>query len=196
MIHNGDWRPDPQVIPNLSRYLNERLGVDVVPQADALRATDPQLADHPIVYMTGHYTFRLAPDEVAALHRHLQRGGFLFAEACCGRKAFDASFRELARQLFPDHALEPLPVSHPILTGSPGTPLTQVTYKPAVLAEQAGLNKPVLEGVTLDGRTVIVYSPYSLGCSIDGHACFACRGVAAPDATAIAANVILYALSY
>src|SRR5690606_1920680 len=130
LMHNGDWRPDPQIVPHLARYLNERMGVDVVPGYEPLAATDARLADHPIVYMTGHYTFKLAPQEVDALRQHLRRGGFLFADACCGRKAFDTAFRELAAELFPEQPLTPLPGTHPILAGTPGTPVAHVSYKP------------------------------------------------------------------
>ncbi len=196
LMHNGDWRPDPRVIPNLAELLHDRMGVDVVPQAEPLRATDPKLAQHPIVYMTGHFTFKLSPEEIAALRRHLERGGFLFAEACCGREAFDKSFRQLASDLFPNRPLERLPQTHPIIAGSPGVPLPKVTYKPAVQSEQPNLNQVILEAIDLEGRTAVVFSPFSLGCGIDGHTCYACRGVAAPDAKQLAANIILYALSY
>lgn len=33
---------------------------------------------------------------------YVERGGFIFAEACCGRAEFDRGFRALVRELFPD----------------------------------------------------------------------------------------------
>lgn len=196
LMHNGDWRPDPQVIPRLAQYLHDKMGVDVVPRAEPLEATDPRLVEHPIVLMTGHFSFELTPEEVAALRRHLDRGGFLFAEACCGRRAFDVSFRKLASQLFPDRPLAPLPPTHPIIAGSPGVPLPSVAYRPAVQAEFPGMKAVRLEGVDREGRTVLVFSPFSVGCGVDGHSCFACRGLADADAIRLAGNVVLYALSY
>ncbi len=196
LVHSGDWRPDPKTLPNLATYLSDQLGVDTVQSYVPLVASDPKLADHPVIYMTGHFSFHLLDEHFEPLQRHLRNGGFLFAEACCGRKAFDTSFRELAARLFPDHPLEPLPANHPILAGSPGFPLTRVRYRQAVLAEAPGFDTPALEGVTINGRTVLVYSPYGIGCGIDGHACFSCRGVEPEDAVKIAANVMLYALSY
>jgi hypothetical protein len=196
LMHSGDWRPDPRAIPNLSDYLYEKMGVDVVRQYQPLLATDPRLAQHPIVYMTGHFTFELSTGEIDALRRHLERGGMLLADACCGRKPFDIALRRLAAQLFPDHPLERLPPDHPIITGSPGVALPRVTYRPAVVAEEPNLREVVLEAVTLDGRTAIVYSPYAIGCPIDGHTCHACRGLVPEDARQLAANIILHALSY
>jgi hypothetical protein len=196
LMHNGDWRPNPKAIPNLADHLRRSVGADVVGRSKPLRATDPGLARHPIVYMTGHFSFELSPGETDALRLHLQRGGFLLATACCGRPAFDASFRELARELFPDHPLVPLPADHPILAGNPGVPLADVTYRPSTLAARPGLTGPRLEGVTLDGRAVLVYSPFSLDCGLDGHACHACLGLEPADARRVAGNAVAYALSY
>lgn len=196
LMHNGDWRPNPKAIPHLAAYLHESMGIDVVPSYEPLLATDPRLAQHPIVYLTGHYSFELTPEQTAALRQHLERGGFLFANACCGRQPFDTSFRKLAAELFPDHKLEKLPPTHPILIGEPGVPIKAIEYRPAVRAEQPNLNEPQLEGIDLDGRTVVVYSRFSIDCGLDGHKCFACRGIEPHDALRIAGNVILYALSY
>lgn len=196
LMHNGDWRPDPQVVPKLAEYLNASRGVDVVRRFEPLKATDPKLSEHPVVFMTGHFSFELTPEEVAALREHIRRGGFLFAEACCGRKPFDTSFRALAGQLFPDTPLKLLPAGHPIIAGSPGRPLPNVTYRPALAAEQPELKTVRLEGIELDGRTAIVYSPFAIGCGVDGHQCYACRGLASEDAMKLAGNVVLYALSY
>lgn len=196
IMHSGDWRPDARSLPNLAAFLREQADVDVVAQAVPLRATDASLRDHPIAYLTGHFSFKLSESEIAALREYLRRGGFVFADACCGKPAFDASFRELAAELFPQNPLEVLPATHPILAGNPGFRVERVRYREAVRAEKPDLQRPVLEGITVDGRTVLVYSPYSLGCPIDGHACFACRGLETEDAKRLAANIILYALSY
>jgi hypothetical protein len=196
LMHNGDWRPNPKAIPNLAEYLNRQLAVDVIPAFEPLAATDPKLAQHPILYMTGHYSFELKTEEIDALRRHLERGGFLFANACCGRQTFDTSFRNLARQLFPDQALERLPADHPIIAGSPGVPLPAIAYRQALKVEQPAMSDVQLEGITVAGRLVVVYSRYSLDCGLDGHKCFACRGVEHEDALRIAGNVLLHALSY
>jgi hypothetical protein len=45
-------------------------------------------------------------------------------------------------------------------------------------------------------HTVIVYSPFSFGCGLDGHKCYACRGLTEQDSVRLAINVVLYGLSY
>lgn len=196
LIHNGDWQPQPRAIRRLAALLHEQFAVDVVPGCQPLKAADPELKQHPIVYMAGNFTFELTAEEIEALRQHLLRGGFLFADTCCGRKAFDESMRELAAELFPDHPMERLPQDHPIIIGQPGFPLPEVSYLPAAQKEMPDLNTVWLEGVTIEGRTVLVHSPFAIGYALEDHACFGCRGVASEDARRLAANVILYALSY
>ena len=51
------------------------------------------------------------------IHRHLKAGGgTLFADAARGSLAFDAAFRRLAAELFPDNPLVPIPKDDPLLT--------------------------------------------------------------------------------
>src|SRR5204863_436103 len=85
---------------SFAAFLNKSAGVDVVTELLPLRMDDFRLLDHPIGYMSGHYSFRLSPPERDALRRYLTRGGFLLAEACCGRKAFDTAFREQMVEIF------------------------------------------------------------------------------------------------
>src|SRR5206468_2117209 len=63
LVHAADWKPDPHVLPNLALFLNKSAGVDVVAKLLPVRADDPTLLDHPIAYMTGHFAFRLTPEE-------------------------------------------------------------------------------------------------------------------------------------
>ncbi|MBP7935644.1 MAG: DUF4159 domain-containing protein [Phycisphaerae bacterium] len=196
LMHNGDWRPFPKTILNLADHLHRHLGVDVVRHYVPLRSTEPEFARHPIVYMTGSTSFSLSAEEVAALKEHLERGGLLLADACCGHKPFDSSFRELVKQLFPGQPLERLTADHPILSGSPGVPIGEVRYFTAVQEQHPDLKQPWLEGVTLEGRTVLVYSRFGLGSGISDSTCFGCLGVAPDDALRIAGNIVLYGLSH
>jgi len=196
VIHNGDWRPDPHALVNLANLLNERANVDVVNRPAPIRLEDPTVFEHPIIYMVGHFDFSLTPAQLENLKKFLRRGGFLFAEACCGRKTFADAFRRMVGQLFGPNALKPLATDHPILSGQIGYDISRVTYRSEVRRSQPNLNKPSLEGVELDGRTAIVYSPYGFGCGLEDHKCYHCRGYEADDARKIAVNIVLYALSY
>lgn len=196
VVHDGDWRPDPQALVRFAEYLRDTVGLDVVTRYRAVRLDDPELYTSPILFMTGHYRFELSGREIAGLVGHLRRGGFLLAEACCGRAEFDAAFRQMIRQAFPDGELKRLPDDHPIFRGQPGFRLERVGYKPAALAENPELRRPVLWGLEIEGRLAVVYSPYSIGCGLDGHVCYNCRGYLDEDARRLATNIVLYALTH
>jgi hypothetical protein len=52
----------------------------------------------------------------------------------------------------------------------------------------------LLEGIKIDGRWVVVYSKYDLGCAIEGHKSADCLGYDKESALRIASAVVLYAL--
>jgi hypothetical protein len=195
VAYNGDWRPDPQALVHFAEFLRDSVRLDVVTEYAAPRLTDGDLHSYPILYMTGHYAFELSEPERTALAAHLRRGGFLLAESCCGRSAFDESFRRMVEAAFPGQPLKKLPAEHPLYRGEPGFRIDRVGYKEAALAQKPDLTQPELWGIEHEGRLILVYSPYSVGCGLDGHKCFNCRGLVDADARRLAANIVLYALS-
>jgi hypothetical protein len=54
---------------------------------------------------------------------------------------------------------------------------------------------PELEGVEIDGRMAVVFSPYDISCALEQHEALQCRGYTRADAARIALNVFLYALA-
>jgi len=193
--HNGDWQPRPFALPALLEQLPKAQGVSVWSRPVPIRLAEADLGEFPVLYMVGHYSFTLAPEEREALKAYLDRGGFLFAEACCGREAFDQAFRALMADLFPDSPLEELPADHPIYSGTVGTKIDRVAYAPAVQAESPGLDRPALFGLKRDGHTVVIYSPYGIGVGLDGLRTWGARCLEPDDAKRLATNILLYALS-
>ncbi|MEZ6064281.1 MAG: DUF4159 domain-containing protein [Planctomycetaceae bacterium] len=199
--HNGGWDTAPNALRHLQRAL-QTVGVQALPEAPNLAATDPDLFDHPLLYMHGRKNFRLTEAERASLTTYLEQGGFLMADACCGAPQFDESFRQLIRELF-NRELTPIPLEHELfqsslthdirevrrrlpIEGRPGTPLqTDFTTGP-----------PVLEGITDDqGRYIVVYSKYDLSCALERQATVNCAGYSDVDAAKIATNIVVYALT-
>lgn len=106
------------------------------------------LLESPIVYFNGHRPPQFTNAEESILKQYVEHGGFILAEACCGRRDFDAGFRDLMTRLFPDMPLKPLGPEHPIWKA----------YYPCDPAEFP------LEGIEMGCKTVIVYSPRDLSC--------------------------------
>lgn len=195
VTYRGDWRPDPQALVRLSEALRDQAGLNVITRYAAVKMNEDQLATTPIIYMTGHYAFELSDGEISALRGYLRRGGFLLADACCGRPEFDASFRAMVARAFSDAKLEKLDPRGAPFRSLPGLKPEEVRYKPAALAETPGLRGVEVWGLTLDGRLALAYSPYAIGCGVDGHVCYNCRGLENDSARALAVALVLNALS-
>jgi len=198
LIHEGDYNSDPHCLTNLAAQLRREAKVDVVARARHLHPTDPRLYEYPIVFMHGHFSFAYTDEQVRALRKYLDRGGVLVADACCGRKAFDASFRELVARLYPDEPLRPLAKDHPILSGRIGVPLGELRYR-TILAEELhrrGTTHPHVEAVTHEGREVVLYSKYDYTCALEGDRPYSCRGYNDASGRKLALNIFLYAITF
>lgn len=107
----GDWYANPSSLPNLLDAIGARTAVRVAARPAEVRLTDPDLSDHPYLYLTGHGTIRLTQAERRSLRAYLTRGGFLHADDNYG---LDESFRAEVRRLFPDRQLVEVPGDHPV----------------------------------------------------------------------------------
>ena len=181
----GDWYADPSSIPNWLAEFEERTGVKTQPEEKVVSLTDENLRAYPFLYMTGHGTVRLTPAELSALRRHLEAGGFLYADDNYG---MDASFRAMVRELCPEEQLEELPVSHPIYHSFydlPGLPK---------IHEHDG-KPPQGYGVTIDGRLVLFYTYESdIGDGLEDPSVHGDPPDKRELAIKMAVNILLYAI--
>lgn len=199
--HTGGWDTAPKALHNLLEGLNETVGLSVSVKRRTIPVTLDQLKRFPISYMHGRYRFSLSPQERDALRDHLSRGGVLFADACCGSRQFDRSFRDLVKQMFPDNELERIPADHELFSEQVGRKLDRLRIrrqvpgeKTAALQNRTEVIPPVLEGIEIDGRLAVIYSRYDISCALENQASLACDGYLEEDAMKLAINIILYAM--
>lgn len=198
--HTGGWDTAPTAARNLLMALNQTVGLTASTEPAAVVPTDPSLLDYSMVTMHGRQRFTLTPEERDALKIYLLRGRVLFADACCGARAFDDSFRTMVQQLFPDQRMERIPVGDPLFTIEVGHDLRQVRRRVSEQIGQAAITsgtvagEPYLEGLQIDGRWVIIYSKYDISCALERQASVACAGYVPEDAVKLAVNVVQYAL--
>jgi hypothetical protein len=84
---------------------------------DLETATVEDLLQTPVLYISGSMRSDTLQQQARKLREYIDRGGFIFAEACCpNSSAFDADFRELMEKVFdePEYRLKPVPPEHPI----------------------------------------------------------------------------------
>jgi len=194
VTYTGDWDTGPLVGNRVSAQLRRELGMATASTRKEVALSDPDLFEYPFLFMSGREQFSLTAEEKARLKEYLDRGGFLFVEAACGSPEFDRALRPLVQELFPQEPMGRLALDHPIFHAY--YDINEVQYSPAVEEQQPGFNEPFLEGVTINGRTVLVYSRYSLGFGIERAPFLGSRGLTYDSAIKLFTNIIVYAMSY
>jgi hypothetical protein len=127
----------------------------------------------------------------------LENGGLLFADACCGNKEFDKSFRTFAAALFHKQKLTPISTDpktrDPLFSAFQREPLTKANIQ--LRSERNGKmqpREPQLEGIQVNGRWVVIYSKYDIGCALERNTSTDCVGYDPDSALKIATAVVLY----
>jgi len=147
----GDWNHDTDDIRNLvglvARDWKNLLTWQVV---DPNVASVEDLLQAPIAFFNGHEAPEFTPEGKKALRDFVEQGGFIFAEACCGRAEFDRGFRALMKEVFPEpeYELHPLAEDHAVWRA-----------KHLLLPDIHPL-----WGIEHGCRTVVIYSPDDLSC--------------------------------
>jgi hypothetical protein len=212
LAHGGDWKPAPRAM----RFLMEELrksGVDVLLSTAQVRLSpDLQLEAQPnapirhiadvfFFYLHGRREFTAGKKELEALRFRLENGGTLLADACCGSKTFDASFRKFMDQLWEGKLkLEPIPPKDEVYSAElNGAPIQVVRCRREGpdgkrASPEYQLVPPALEGVKFNGRWVVIYSRYDLGCALEKRPTSDCLGHDYASAVLLGKAAVLYAL--
>jgi hypothetical protein len=150
---------------------------------------DPQkLPAFPFIVMTGQDAFTLSDDEQQVLKSYLQRGGFLLASPGCTNEAWNASFRALLKSILPAQPLTSISLDHPLFHT-----IYNITALPGRKAGTVG----TLEGISLNGRLVVVFSDLGLNDTPNaGGGCCCCGGNELRDAQNVNANILAYVLTH
>lgn len=192
--HSGDWDPNPSAASHFLKEVKQGSFANVNLDRVGLDLTDPALGRYPFLYMTGHFEFKFSSEEQRALRRHLESGGFLLVDNCCGRAQFDLAFRREMAQVFPKPSLEKLPPEHAIFHTLED--LGEVEYNENVQFLQPELKAPQLEGLVLGDRTVLVYCKYDLGNGWERTVDPFASSVSPADSVRLGLNILLYALTH
>lgn len=151
----GDWDPHPSAPAEFIREIERMTSVDVEPERRDVAIGDPQLFYYPFLYVSGHREFTpLTQPELERLRSWLDAGGTLVADDAAGTPGygFDAAFRRELARVVPAARLERLTAEHTI-------------FKSFFLVRSvagARVVSPFLEGLTIQGRTAVIYSPNDL----------------------------------
>ncbi len=110
----GGWATDFRDSDlNFSLRLQQLTSLKVNPEPIVLELTDPKLFDYPFIYLIEPGRLSFYDDEVTALRRYLDNGGFLMVDDFWGEDEWDNFYYEIKR-VFPDREPEEVPLSHEI----------------------------------------------------------------------------------
>ncbi len=109
----GDWYNDPGILQHHHRYAQKATGLPFDAEEPIVRLSDPDLAENPFLYLTGHGNIKFSDEEVVRLRSFLLAGGFLYADDDFG---MDESFRREMQKVFPEKSWVELPKSHPLFS--------------------------------------------------------------------------------
>ena len=105
-----DW-PDSDL--NFSLRLQQLTSLKVNPDPISLRLTDDELFDYPFVYLIEPGSLSFSDDEVVALRRYCNNGGFMMIDDFWGDDEYENLSRQLKR-VFPDREAAEVPLEHEI----------------------------------------------------------------------------------
>ncbi len=151
----GDWDPHPTGPAEFIGEIERMTSVEAEPARLEVTIDDPRLFLHPFLYVAGHRDFTpFAQSEVDRLRTWIDAGGTLVADDSAGTPGygFDAAFRRELTRVLPASRLERLPAEHTV-------------FKSFFLVRTVAgtrLASPFLEGLTIQGRTAVVYSQNDL----------------------------------
>ncbi len=185
--HHGDWNPDPNSTIQFLRQVASVSSLAVGFEHKAVEPKETEIAKFPFLYMTGFRDPRLNDDDIGALRRHLQAGGFLFVNNCSGYHAFDRHVRTLVRRLFPDQELSGLAKEHPLFKSFH----TIATGKDRQSGEQRNIE---LEGISIKKRLVLCYSKNDMITHLKLVSDPFGNGYDADTCRKLAVNVVAYAM--
>ncbi len=198
--HAGESDAAPGALPALQQALASELGMRIDADRHELSATDAELFQFHLVFLHGRNDFRFSQTERQRLREFLVRGGTVLADAVCGSEAFARALRRELAEIWPQQPLERVPASDPLFTTQfNGFDIRRVKRRDPEreakqLIAQVHEVEPELEGLRIDGRWGVIFSPFDLSCALENHESLECRGYVRADAAKIAINVVLYSL--
>ncbi|MBM3992909.1 MAG: DUF4159 domain-containing protein [Planctomycetes bacterium] len=198
--HSDNWQPAPKAMIHLMEHVHKATGLDVLVRPREIRLTEPiSVRESKFLYMHGRGPFRVDAKNLDALRFTLENGGLLFADACCGDPEFDQAFRQFVELLFPKEKLTRLATDEKdrdrlfSAALNRGETITAANIKCRTTRNAAPVAmEPFLEGIKIDGRWVVLYSKYDIGCALEGGASAVCVGYDRDSALRIATAAVRY----
>jgi len=194
VVYDGVWKTRHAGLSVLLQTFNHKTDVPVKYKIKETRLKDPKIFDSPLLYLTGHEYFTLPKSEAIQLKKYLDNGGFLLAEACCGRKGFDLSFRQLMAAIYPGNPLKAIPMNCPVFRNPNDVQRAGVT---PMMQQDIGQTvvQPRLEGIDFNGHYGVIYSPFGMAGGWEMSQSPYAKGYDDASSQKLGQNILMYAVT-
>ncbi|MES2996123.1 MAG: DUF4159 domain-containing protein [Verrucomicrobiota bacterium] len=198
-LRAADWNTETIRCGNLSYGANQtsvcfadaflqetakETGLNVAPRLEKIALGSDDVFRTPLCVFTGEGNFVLKEQERANLRRYLENGGFILASPGCSDEDWNKAFlRELASAV-PGTQMKTIPFEHELFS---------MVHKITRLDVKGG-KTTMLEGLFINGRLALVYSPEGLNDAGNAKGCCCCGGAEIKDSRKVNVNAVAYAL--
>jgi hypothetical protein len=135
------WNQRPRDVANVVRWIGTNIERDLGWQSVDLKAPLKDLAEAPILYLSGSDELELTRDDTAKLKAFVETGGLILGHADCGKPAFATAFRKLAGKMYPTYEFRELPAESPVYSVFPKSKWKR---KPSVLSVSNGVREIIM----------------------------------------------------
>ncbi len=192
IVHNGDWDPTPHGVPNLLKTIDQNTTMHVQFKREAV---DPEKGDiyrFPVLFMVGQRKFEFSEATDKRLRKYLDDGGTLIVDAAIGSNEFNTAFVAEMKKIYPDKKLTDIPADHPMMKFQYDE--THVELAPLGRQIKPGVNTPQFQGILVDGRYPVIYSPISMSAGWEQLPRAYNVGYSDQDSLKIGVNLFMYVL--
>ena len=183
----------PRDTSRFLEHLDEYLPADSYRAIEQISAADGRLQGIPVLYVSGHGKVILDREEEAALKEYIERGGTVWADACCGNEEFIDSINELAKRLYPDRPLKGVGEGHALFRSAVRVQSVRYTIRHRTAEYREGLPEAKILALG-DGRPGIILTPHSWGAGWGSYPFGKPCLMHDDDALALSMNLVVYLL--
>jgi hypothetical protein len=192
--YSGNWNPEPGGWRRLAAIFhnNKKTTLD----AEPVKLGTGALKGFKIAHLTGTTKFRFEDAQRTEIKSFIAAGGTLVIDAAGGSAEFADSAEAELQNMFPAESAQlndPLPVNHAVYALD-GYKADDTGYRTFTRSKLTGsLKAPRLRGMTIGGRTAVIFSPEDISAGLVGNQIDGIIGYDPKTATELMKNIILYA---
>jgi hypothetical protein len=158
-------------------------GLKIAPKFARIELAKDEVFNTPLCIFTGEGPFTLKASERTNLRRYLENGGFILASPGCSNSEWNAAFKKEVTLALAGHEMKQIPMDHELFS--------TVSKIRTIIVKGRTTH---LQGIFINGRLALVYSPEGLNDASNAKGCCCCGGAEISESRKINVNAVAYSL--